>query len=323
LRGPGIGVVRVNTDAATADRNLRYAVAAFWALGAGRGWACTATGPDDYEGLPYLPEQAWDLGVPVGRRRARRGARAQRYTEGWAAVNLAVGGTVAFRVPEGLVDARGEPAPRTVRLPPKEGCVFASPSLQGRRPPRVASTRLLSLAGSAGRSGADWFEMHGQARLERGELRLPIRSGYPDWVVSRPWFGARGRTARVHLSRPATQPSAEMLLELRTEGGDVASIGKSGDGLLLRLDDPGGRSDRWLSFDPVVHRWWSIGVHAGGRLVWATSTDGETWHAARECIATGFPRSRVRVALRGGRWAQADSDDEAAFDLVEVVSTHP
>ena len=318
LHGPGIGVVRVNAGGNSVERSFRYAVAAFWALGIGRGWACTATAPDDYEGLPYLPEQGWDLGEPVGRRRSRLGGRAQRFSAGWAAVNVATAGTVTFRVPDGLVDAKGGAAPKKVRLHPKDGCVFASPSLLEPRG-RPATKGQLLVLGGGDNLPPDWFELHGRARIVQGRVRLPTRSGYVDSVVSRPSFHARGREARTCLEVPADQPSAETLLELRTDRGDFVAIGKSGDCLLLRLHHSGQRSDQTERFDPFAHRWWSLKVDSTA-VSWQTSGEGATWRTQRVLSDTDFSNAAVRVALRGGHYEPADADEESVFGVVEVVS---
>src|SRR5580692_11436725 len=50
--------------------------------------------------------------------RRRRGGLTQRFSAGWAAVNIGTSGAVTFRVPDGLVDSAGDPAPKKVRLQP-------------------------------------------------------------------------------------------------------------------------------------------------------------------------------------------------------------
>ena len=295
LHGPGIGVVRVNAAGDTVDRSFRYCVAAFWALGAGRGWACTATAPDDYEGLPYRPEQSWDLGEPLGRRRRRRGGLAQRFSAGWAAVNVGTAGSVTFRVPDdGFVDAEGDPAPRKVTLQPKDGCVFALPSLLEAARPPATDRPLLVFAGASHHHPSDWFELRGNARIDQGQFRLPTRAGYVDSVVSRPSFRACGRAARIRLDLAASQPSAETFLELRTVSGDFVAIGKSGDSLLLRLQRSGQRSRPRGAFDPVEHRWWNLQVELE-HVCWQTSGDGIRWRTERMHTGTEFP-------ARGSRW---------------------
>ena len=317
LRGPGIGVVRVNAGGSGTDRSFRYAVAAFWALGAGRGWACTATEPDDYEGLPYRPEQSWDLGEPVGRRHRRRGGLAQRFSAGWAAVNIATAGAVSFRVPEGLVDARGCPAPKKVRLRPKEGCVFAIPSLL--EPARAVSTAqpLLLLGGDLRRSPLDWFELHGNARIDQDRVRLPTRSSFTDWVESKVSFHACGRMARTCIELAASQPSAETFLELRSDSGNMIAIGKSGDRLLFRQRWSGQQTDRAATFDAAKHRWWSLEV-TPEHLLWRTSPDGKTWRSERVVRGNEFAGEMVRVALLGGHYEPSDADEEAVFGVVQV-----
>ncbi len=142
-------------------------------------------------------------------------------------MNVAEAGAITFRVPDGLVDAQGGPAPNKVRLEPKEGCVFASPSLLDPRPLRANDGPLLLLTGELHHM-PDWFEPRGSARIDHGRVKLPTRASYVDSVVSRPSFRACGRAARTCLQRAADQPSAETFLELRTDGGDFVAIGKSG-----------------------------------------------------------------------------------------------
>ena len=321
LHGPGIGVVRVNAAGDTAEQSFRYCVAAFWALGTGRGWACTATAPDDYEGLPYRPEQSWDLGEPLGRRRRHRGGVAQRFSSGWAAVNTGTAGSVTFRVPDDrFVDAEGNPAPRKVRLEPKDGCIFALPSRLEVARPSETERLLLVLAGDPHHHPPDWFKLNGNARIDEGQLRLPTRAGYVDSVVSRRSFRACGRAARTRLEVPASQPSAETFLELRTLSGDFVAIGKSGDSLLLRLQWSGRKSDRATRFDPVEHRWWSLQVKLK-HVCWQTSGDGITWRTERRHNGADFPNARVNVALLGGHYESTDADEEAIFGVVQVVSS--
>jgi Hypothetical glycosyl hydrolase family 15 len=326
LHGPGIGVVRVNAGGDTVDRSFRYAVAAFWVLGAGRGWACTATAPDAYEGLPFRPEQSWDLGETVGRRRRRRGGLTQRFSAGWAAVNIGTTGVVTFHVPDGLVDAAGDPAPKKVRLQPKDGIVFASPSVLETAPAAAAAAAstaehpLLVLARGPHRYPLDWFEMYGEARIDQeGRVRLPTRASYVDSVVSRPSFRASGRTARARLELTPGQPSSEAFLELRSSSGDFVAIGKSGDTLMLRSQHLGTRADHTLRFDPVKHRWWSLAVESQ-RVCWRTSQDGTVWHDERVLTGTEFGSVPVRMALHGGHYEPADADEEAIFGVVEVSS---
>jgi len=322
LHGPGISVVRVNLAPESAERSFRYAVSAFWVLGAGRGWACTATEPDDYEGLPYIREQAWDLGNPVGPVIIRDGGRAQRFTGGWAAVNLSITSDATFEVPDGLIDDHGRKAPSAITLPPKDGRIFILPTLFERwRPPEVVGP-LLALDTRSNKSDFSWLELTGDATVDAGLLRLPIRANYADSVITRATFCASGCMARARLDIDATGESAEMLLQLRSDDGESVVIGKSGSFLLLRLDLRGKRSNRKKAFHPTRHNWWGLAIDAD-RIRWQTSHDGVKWRTERELIEPHFCNLRVRLALLGGHFDEDAADEEAAFGAVEVVKSSP
>ncbi|MBV8431107.1 MAG: hypothetical protein JO244_08095, partial [Solirubrobacterales bacterium] len=322
LHGPGIGIVRANAGGPSAERGFRYAVAAFWVLGAGRGWACTATEPDDYEGLPYCAEQSWDLGSPIGPVLARDGGRAQQFTAGWAAVNLGNSASTAFEVPPGLVDGDGREAPDTVTLGPKEGRIYASAAVveRGDQQSRKGPLLALSIRSTAGAPG--WLEMTGDARVVARLLRLPIRATYADGVVSRSPFIASGWSARVRLDAPAREPSSEILLELRADDDELVAIGQSGSALLLRLRIPGQRSDQTQTFDQTRHRWWAISVDPQG-IRWSTSRDGVSWNTERELMDTEFPARRVTLALVAGHFEQSGAEEEAGIGVLEVVESAP
>ena len=235
-------------------------------------------------------------------------------------MNIGTAGSITFRVPEdGLVDAEGNPAPKKVRLQPKDGCVFASPSLVEPARPPATDRPLLVLAGDRDDHPPDWFELYGNARIDQGQFRLPTRAGYVDSVVSRPSFRACGRGARTRLEVAPSQPSAETFLELRTVGGDFVAIGKSGDQLMLRLQWSGQRSDRVARFDPLEHRWWNLRVGLE-HVHWQTSGDGITWRTERMHTGTDFSSARVKMVLVGGHYESNDADEEAVFGVVRVIS---
>jgi hypothetical protein len=317
LHGPGIGIVRVNVGPVSGPGFL-YAVAAFWVLGAGLGWACTATEPDDYEGLPYRAEQSWDLGNPLGSPLARDGGRARQFTAGWAAVNLGDAGSVSFEVPAGLVDSNGRQAPAVVSLAPREGCMYTTSAVRDRarrRPPRGP---LLAMNIRASGIDPEWFHLRGDSRLENGVLRIPLRHDYADGVLS-PSFVGSGWTARARLDISVREPSSEILLHLRADSGEYVAIGKSGSALLLRVQLLDERSDETLKFDLDHHRWWGIQLDTGG-VRWMTSADGITWEVQRELIDSGFARHRVVVDLVGGHFEQDGAEEEAGIGVLEVVA---
>lgn len=108
--------------------HLRYGVAAMWVFGGGGRTAVTATAHDDYSGAPFLPEQHWELGAAVGRGYRRDAVWSRHFEQGWAAVNFRADGRRArVRVPAGLVDAEGKPAPRRKTLHPHQGAIFHRP----------------------------------------------------------------------------------------------------------------------------------------------------------------------------------------------------
>jgi hypothetical protein len=316
LHGPGIGIVRVNVGPVK-EPGFLYAVAAFWVLGAGLGWACTATEPDDYEGLPYRSEQSWDLGSPLGSPLARDGGRARQFTSGWAAVNLGDTGPVSFEVPAGLVDGNGRQAPAIVTLAPREGCIYTTAAVRDRarrRPPRGP---LLAMNIRPTDTDPEWFELRGEARLENNVLRIPLRHDYADGVSS-PSFAGLGWTTRTRLDIPVREPSSEILLQLRADNGEFVSIGKSGSALLMRVQLLDERSDETLTFDPDRHHWWGIQLDTKG-IRWMTSADGVAWDVQRELIDSGFPRRRVIVDLVGGHIEQDGAEEEAGIGVLEVV----
>lgn len=128
LHHDSLFIGRVPSDDDDEHPNFRYAAAAMWVFGADRDAAVTATDHDSYDRTPWLPELAWDLGAPVGHVSRRWGTWSRRFEQGWAAVNFRDNGRAArVRVPEGLVDAQGRPAPQRITLRPREGALFRVP----------------------------------------------------------------------------------------------------------------------------------------------------------------------------------------------------
>ncbi|MEN3305997.1 MAG: hypothetical protein V7603_2199 [Micromonosporaceae bacterium] len=127
LANPGMTIVRIATDGTDEHPNVLYGLAAFWIFGGGRtGTSFAATGHDQYSGTPYVPQLDWDIGAPTSAVRRRGHGRYRSFTGGWAAVNLNGRGhrTITFRVPPGLREVDGAPAPRTVTLPPHQGVIY-------------------------------------------------------------------------------------------------------------------------------------------------------------------------------------------------------
>ena len=105
---------------------------------------------------------------------------------------------------------------------------------------------------------------------------------------------------------------------LRADDGDLVAIGKSGDTLLLRFDVGGHRTDQTQTFDSCDHRWWSVSIDDDG-IRWATSEDGLAWWVHRELTDSRLSQRQVRVSLTGGRFEMTGDDEEALFDVLEVV----
>lgn len=127
-RGPGLTIMRIASDGTDIHRNFTYGLAAFWIFGGGKGTAFTATKHDGYSGTPFIPQLNWDLGEPVQDIYRRGNSRSRRFTNGWAAINLNVRrrARVTFRVPPGLVDETGQPAPSRITLKSHEGMLYRS-----------------------------------------------------------------------------------------------------------------------------------------------------------------------------------------------------
>lgn len=318
LHGPGIGVVRINIRGERDRGGFVYGVAAFWVLGGGQGWACTATVPDQYNGVPYIQEQSWNLGRPCGPVLAHHGGRARQFTGGWAAVNLSSDVSVTFTVPVGLKSSSGEPAPSAVTLTPKEGCIFASDeTLRRVRAPHIPLA-LLALNTGPRTGDPEWFELTGEACVEHGHLRLGVKPRYTDSARSRTTFSASGWAARARVDRPAVGPNAETLLMLRADDGDLVAIGKSGDTLLLRFDVAGHRTDQVETFDSSDDRWWSVSIDDDG-IRWATSENGLDWRVRRQLTDSPLSQRQVRLSLTAGRFEMSGGDEEALFGVLEVV----
>jgi hypothetical protein len=123
--GPGLSILRVPTDGDDAHPNFTYGLAAFWIFGGGRG-SYTATGHDDYSRTQHIAELDWPLGQPEGQPTAQGHVWSRAFSNGWAAVNFNQDGRRRRRVkvPAGLVDAAGQPAPQHLVLPPQRGVVY-------------------------------------------------------------------------------------------------------------------------------------------------------------------------------------------------------
>lgn len=127
--GPGLTIMRTASDGTDRHPNFTYGLAVFWIFGGGRGTAYTATGHDQYSGTPFIAELNWDLGDPVEELRRRGESYSRRFSRGWAAVNIGMRARprTTFRVPVGLVDHHGRPAPNRVTLRPHQGVLYRQP----------------------------------------------------------------------------------------------------------------------------------------------------------------------------------------------------
>lgn len=124
--GPGVTILRTASDGTDTHRSFTYGLAAFWVFGGGAGTSFTATGHDQYDVTPFIPQLNWDLGRPLERIKQTGNGRSRRFSNGWAAMNLNNRPTarVTFTVPAGLHDVRGRAAPRKVTLAPHEGVLY-------------------------------------------------------------------------------------------------------------------------------------------------------------------------------------------------------
>ncbi|WP_371261767.1 putative glycoside hydrolase [Arthrobacter sp. ov118] len=123
--GPGLTILRVPTDGNDRHPNFSYGLAAFWVFNGGTG-AYSATAHDDYSRTQYSPELDWDLGQPLGAAKGNGHAWLREFTGGWAAVNFNQDGRRRRRlkVPPGMVDANGAPAPHQLVLGPHRGVLY-------------------------------------------------------------------------------------------------------------------------------------------------------------------------------------------------------
>lgn len=123
--GPGLSILRVPTDGDDRHPNFSYGLSAFWIFGEGRG-AYSATAHDDYSRTQYAPELDWQLGAPRTEPKGKNHAWWREFDGGFAAVNFNRDGRRRrkVRIPAGMVDANGHPAPSTMVLPPQRGVLF-------------------------------------------------------------------------------------------------------------------------------------------------------------------------------------------------------
>lgn len=127
--GPGLSILRVPTDGDDRHPNFTYGLSAFWIFGEGRG-AYSATAHDDYSRTQHAPELDWQLGAPRTGPQGRNHAWWREFEGGFAAVNFNRDGRRRrkVRIPAGLVDSEGRPAPRSVVLQPHRGVLFRRPA---------------------------------------------------------------------------------------------------------------------------------------------------------------------------------------------------
>lgn len=126
VAGPGLTVMRIASDGTNEHRNFTLGLAAFWIFGGGAGGAFTATAHDGYSVTPWIPQLNWDLGAPVEEARQRGNGWYRSFSDGWAGVNFNAGRRrkITLKVPDGLHDVDGQPAPDRVTLGPHEGVVY-------------------------------------------------------------------------------------------------------------------------------------------------------------------------------------------------------
>ncbi|MBD8043355.1 putative glycoside hydrolase family 15 protein [Arthrobacter sp. Sa2BUA2] len=123
--GPGLSILRVPTDGNDQHPNFLYGLSAFWIFGEGRG-AYSATAHDDYSRTQHAPELDWQLGAPRSGPQGRGHTWWREFDGGFAAVNFNRDGRRRrkVRIPAGMVDDAGRPAPSSCILPPQRGVLF-------------------------------------------------------------------------------------------------------------------------------------------------------------------------------------------------------
>lgn len=123
--GPGLSILRVPTDGNDDHPNFAYGLAAFWIFGNGKG-SYTATAHDDYSRTQHIPELDWSLGSPKENPKGRQHVWSREFNGGWAAVNFNRDGRRRRRikVPSGLLDAAGNPAPDSLVLSAQHGVIY-------------------------------------------------------------------------------------------------------------------------------------------------------------------------------------------------------
>lgn len=123
--GPGLTILRVPTDGNDDHPNFMYGLAAFWIFGHGKG-SYTATAHDDYSRIQHIPELDWSLGSPKETAKGRQHVWSREFNGGWAAVNFNRDGRRRRRikVPAGLQDAAGNPAPKSLVLSAQRGVIY-------------------------------------------------------------------------------------------------------------------------------------------------------------------------------------------------------
>lgn len=123
--GPGLSILRVPTDGNDTHPNFTYGLAAFWIFSAGRG-AFSGTAHDDYSRTQHTAELDWALGNPVEKPNGRGHVWSREFSNGWAAVNFNQDKRSRRRVkvPTGLTDAAGQPAPTHLVLPAQRGVIY-------------------------------------------------------------------------------------------------------------------------------------------------------------------------------------------------------
>ncbi len=126
LRGPGLRILRTASDGNESHPNFLYGLAAMWVFLGPHPGCFTATAHDGYSSTPFVAELGVDLGEPDEDPCQRGNGWSRSFSAGWAAVNLNSNRRrkVTFRVPPGLHDTNGTPAPPQVTLEPHHGILY-------------------------------------------------------------------------------------------------------------------------------------------------------------------------------------------------------
>ena len=104
---PRLTLLRASTDGSDRHYGFTGALAAFWVFGGGQWTAISAGGIDAHNDTPWIEEQGWDLGHPMGEIQFVNGTYVREFSAGWAAANISGSRSGKVSIPSGYVDYQG------------------------------------------------------------------------------------------------------------------------------------------------------------------------------------------------------------------------